>query len=118
MKVTKRQLKRIIKKAINESGSNYMSGHLQNTVRLDNLDNDSVLPATNSRWYEFASLLELDTSDLDALAFELGLAGFEELENAYSGQIDDRLAERIVDIGNEIFRSPEAAIWDALGTVR
>ena len=116
VKITENQLRRVIRKAINESG--YMSGHLQNAVRLDNLDGSSASPATSSRWYEFASLLELDTSDLDTLAFELGLAGFEELETAYSGKIDDRLAERIVDIGSEIFRSPEAAIWDALETVR
>lgn len=116
IRLTKRELRRIIRGAINESG--YMSGHLQNAVRLDNLDGSSALPATSSRWYEFASLLELDTSDLDALAFELGLAGFEELETEYSGQIDDRLAQRIVDIGNDIFRSPEAAIWDALETVQ
>ncbi len=115
-RITKTKLKRIIRKAINESG--YMSGHLQNAVRLDNLDGSSASPATSSRWYEFASLLELDTSDLNTLAFELGLAGFEELETAYSGEIDGRLAERIVDIGSEMFRSPEAAIWDALETVR
>ena len=72
MKITKRQLRQIIKeevsRAVNEIGGRYGNSP----------------PSKDSNWYEFAEALDIGTLDLDEMAYELGFRDFYDMDMSIS----------------------------------
>ena len=63
MKITKRQLRRIIK---------------EESVKLNEYGNPP--PARDSNWFEFAMAIDVGTLDLDELAYDLGFEDFRDMD--------------------------------------
>ena len=77
MKITKRQLRRIIKEELSRSINEY--------------GNRNALPPRDSSWYEFAKALDIGELDLDNIAYDLGFSDFRDMDISIAPK---NLAER------------------------
>ena len=78
MKVTKRQLRKIIKEEVEKAVNEY--GHGMNDA-----------PPKSSNWYDFAMALDIGVLDLDNMAYALGFRDFREMDISINPKM---LAER------------------------
>ena len=68
MKITKRQLKRIIRETKNRLLTEY----------------GNPPPSRRSNWYEFAKAMDIGILDLDEIAYDLGFADFYDMDISIS----------------------------------
>jgi hypothetical protein len=68
VKITKRQLKRIIREEKKRLVTEY----------------GNPSPPRNSNWYEFAKAVDIGTLDLDEIAYDLGFADFYDMDISIS----------------------------------
>ena len=81
MKVTKRQLRRIIRETKNRLLTEY----------------GNPPPSRRSNWYEFAKAMDIGTLDLDEIAYDLGFADFYDMDISISPKsLASRDARRFV----------------------
>tara|TARA_Y100001963_G_C6448389_1_gene294675 strand:- start:83 stop:430 length:348 start_codon:yes stop_codon:yes gene_type:complete len=77
MKITRRQLRRIIKeetaRVINEYRPNTASGN--------------IAPPRDSNWSQFAAELDIGVLDLDEIAYELGFADFYDMDTSITPRV-------------------------------
>ena len=77
MKITKRQLRRIIKeevaRALDEQNTYTMHGAAGNP-----------LPPSDSNWSDFAVALDIGILDLDEMAYDLGFSNFHDMDQSIS----------------------------------
>jgi len=88
MKVTKRQLRRIIKEEVARAL------HEQNTSTLHGAAGNPPPPA-DSNWSDFAAALDIGVLDLDEMAYDLGFSNFHDMDQSISpASLADRDAQR------------------------
>jgi len=78
MKITKRQLERIIKEEVSYIVSEYRTSTYGPPSPVYGY------PSKDSNWYEFAEALDIGILDLDNMAYELGFRDFAEMDISIS----------------------------------
>jgi len=129
MKITKRQLKRIIReeysKLIKESSWDSKSTHggrspMRKPIgtygqQIIDAQRGNQLPPQSSNWYGFAQALDIGVLDLDELAYDLGFKSFAHLDAAISPRgLSQSKAEEVADIMFGINGADEVDVYDAL----
>jgi len=77
MKITRSQLRRIIKEEVQRTINEYGSAN--------------ALPPKSSNWYDFAKALDIGMLDLDNIAYDLGFQDFRDMDISINPKM---LAER------------------------
>ena len=77
MKVTKSQLRRIIKEEVARAL------HEQNTYTMHGAAGNP-LPPSDSNWSDFATELDIGVLDLDEMAIDLGFSNFHDMDQSIS----------------------------------
>ena len=85
MKITKRQLRRIIKEGVARAL------HEQNTYTMRGSARGDPPPPSDSNWSDFAAALDIGVLDLDEMAYDLGFSNFHDMDQSISPAV---LAER------------------------
>ena len=136
MKLTKRQLRRIIREEKNKlvkSGiisesrftSKLTSGGRQpaDRMQMPKLYSNQVqqarrsnqLPPESSNWYRFAKSLDIGVLDLDELAYDMRFKNFDDLDASISPRgLNDGQVDEIVEIMFGISGAEEIEVLDAL----
>lgn len=124
MKISKSQLKRIIReehsKLIKETGMyNKYSSRRAPIATYGQQIQDSMrsnqLPPPSSNWYGFAKALDIGVMDLDDLARDLGYKSFPQMDASISPRgLSDTEAEDVVEIIYGINGADEISVYDAL----
>ena len=84
MRVTKRQLRRIIKEEVARAR------HEQNTYTMHGAAGNP-LPPSDSNWSNFAVALDIGILDLDEMAYDLGFSNFHDMDQSITPAV---LADR------------------------
>ena len=84
MRVTKRQLRRIIKEEVARAL------HEQNTYTMHGAAGNP-LPPSDSNWSNFAVALDIGILDLDEMAYDLGFSNFHDMDQSITPAV---LADR------------------------
>jgi len=84
MRVTRRQLRRIIKEEVARAL------HEQDTYTMHDAAGNSP-PPSSSNWSDFATELDIGVLDLDEMAYDLGFSNFHDMDQSISPAV---LAER------------------------
>ena len=81
MKLTKKQLRRMIKEEVSRTLNEYRP----------NTAYGNAPPPRDSNWSQFAAELDIGVRDLDEIAYALGFSGFHDMDQSISPR---RLADR------------------------
>lgn len=122
MKITKRQLKKIIKEeyaSVKESLYNkYASRRAPIATygqRIQDARRNNDLPPKASNWHGFAKAMDIGILDLDQLAHFLGYKSFENLDASVSPRgLSDIDVDEVVEAMYEINGADEIEVYDAL----
>ena len=127
MKITKRQLKRIIReeftKLLKEDWDKETFGgrsHQRKPVatygqRLIDARKGNRLPPQESNWYSFAKAMDIGVLDLDELAFMMRYKDFATMDAAMSPRgLSQDEAEELAEHMYEINEASETDVFDAL----
>ncbi|MBK26143.1 MAG: hypothetical protein CME70_19250 [Halobacteriovorax sp.] len=91
MRITKRQLKRIIKEEVSHIVNEYRTGTHGPPSPVNGY------PPKDSNWYEFSEALDIGILDLDHMAYELGFRDFAEMDISISpGSLAKRDSRKFV----------------------
>ena len=95
MRVTKSQLRRIIKEEVARAL------HEQNTSTLHGAPGNPA-PPSDSNWSDFAAALDIGVLDLEAIGYEFGYENFHDLDQSISpASLAERDARAFVDAAKE-----------------
>lgn len=108
MKVTKRQLRRIIREAFTD----FAVGH-QEDAR--DAYRSNALPPTSSNWHAFAAAMDIGVLDLDEIAQDMGYKGFEALDISISPRgLSQRKVEDLAAIMLHVNGADKQSVYDAI----
>lgn len=108
MKITKRQLKRIIREAFTD----FAVGH-QEDAR--DAYRSNALPPADSNWYAFAAAMDIGVLDLDEIAKDMGYKGFEALDRSISPRgLSQRKVEDLAAIMLHVNGADKQSVYDAV----